>query len=160
VPGRRRQAPPAVPRRRVHRQPDGAAGPLHRRRTRPRRGPVHVAHLRRAGEKGAARHLRPHQGGARPSQGARVVLGNADLAARNAAAARDRASALRPVLAELAGQSLRSIAAELNARRIPAARGGQWSVVSICRPGSQRWPDGPRDCQRASGPNAGQVEPS
>ena len=60
-----------------------------------------------------------------------VQLGNADQAAHNAAAARDRAEALRPVLAGLAGQSLRSIAAELNARRIPAARGGQWSVVSI-----------------------------
>jgi hypothetical protein len=40
---------------------------------------------------------------------------------------------LRPTLAELEGQSLRAIAAALNARSIPAARCGTWSVVSISR---------------------------
>jgi DNA invertase Pin-like site-specific DNA recombinase len=57
------------------------------------------------------------------AKGARCAVGNADLAARNAAA-RDRAEMLRPILAELGGQSLRAIASELNARSIPAARGG------------------------------------
>jgi hypothetical protein len=40
---------------------------------------------------------------------------------------------LRPILTELSGQSLRAIASELNARGIPAARGGKWSVVLVSR---------------------------
>jgi DNA invertase Pin-like site-specific DNA recombinase len=60
-----------------------------------------------------------------------AVLGNAAQAAANAADAQARADTLRPILSELAGQSLRAMAAELNRRRIPAARGGRWSVSSV-----------------------------
>jgi DNA invertase Pin-like site-specific DNA recombinase len=62
-----------------------------------------------------------------------VQLGNRRLAVDNAAAADARADALRPILAELTGQSLRKIAAELNRRRIPAARSGKWSAMAVKR---------------------------
>jgi hypothetical protein len=39
---------------------------------------------------------------------------------------------MRPVLVELAGQPLRAIAAELQARRIPGPR-GPWSGVQVGR---------------------------
>src|SRR6478609_655415 len=43
--------------------------------------------------------------------------------------AKARAEALRPILAELEGQSARSIAAEHNARQVPTPNGGGWSAV-------------------------------
>jgi len=62
-----------------------------------------------------------------------VQLGNREQAAINAAAARERAEALRPVLEELSGRPLRTIAAELDARGVPAANGGRWAPVSVSR---------------------------
>jgi hypothetical protein len=54
-----------------------------------------------------------------------------------ARAAKQRASDVAPVIAELqasGAESLRAIAAGLNARGIPTARGnGQWSAVQVAR---------------------------
>jgi DNA invertase Pin-like site-specific DNA recombinase len=47
--------------------------------------------------------------------------------------ARARAEALRPVLAELAGQSTRAIAAELNTRGVATPNGGPWSSMTVIR---------------------------
>ena len=49
------------------------------------------------------------------------------------AEAKERAEALRPVLAELAGMSANAIAAELNARKVPTPKGGPWSAVTVIR---------------------------
>ena len=48
-------------------------------------------------------------------------------------AAKRRAEALRPVLAELEGMSARAIAAELNARSVPTPNGGPWSGITVAR---------------------------
>lgn len=53
------------------------------------------------------------------------------LAPAHHAAAVARAEELRPILAELAGQSTRQIAAELTARGIPTPRGGRWQAQSV-----------------------------
>jgi DNA invertase Pin-like site-specific DNA recombinase len=47
--------------------------------------------------------------------------------------AKARAEALRPILAELAGQSARAIAAELNRRGIPTPSGGPWYSTTVIR---------------------------
>jgi DNA invertase Pin-like site-specific DNA recombinase len=47
--------------------------------------------------------------------------------------ARQRAEQLRPIFTELAGMSLRKMAAELNARQIPTPAGGQWHAVTVKR---------------------------
>ena len=52
---------------------------------------------------------------------------------RNQAEAKERAEALRPILAELAGQSTRAIAAELNRRAMPTPNGGPWSSMTVIR---------------------------
>ena len=62
-----------------------------------------------------------------------VKLGNPVLAAANKAEAAARDGELRPVLVELAGKSLRAIAAELTARAIEALRSGAWNAVSVMR---------------------------
>jgi DNA invertase Pin-like site-specific DNA recombinase len=62
-----------------------------------------------------------------------VKLGNQALADANKAEAAARDAGLRPVLVELAGKSLRAIAAELSARSIAAPRGGAWSAVTVMR---------------------------
>jgi DNA invertase Pin-like site-specific DNA recombinase len=62
-----------------------------------------------------------------------VVLGNAKLAANNQAAAIQRAVTLRPILAELAGLSARTAAAELNARKIETPTGAPWSAKTVIR---------------------------
>ena len=59
-----------------------------------------------------------------------VKLGNAKLAKANKAEAAARDADLRPVLEELAGRSYRAIAAELDARKIPALHGGGWNHMS------------------------------
>jgi len=56
------EAQPAFPRPCLRRRPDGATGPVHRRRTRPRRRCVHAAPLRRACREGTSAHLGTHQG--------------------------------------------------------------------------------------------------
>jgi hypothetical protein len=43
-------------------------------------------------------------------------------------------------LATCASLATSAIASEFNARRIPAARGGTWSVVSVSRPGPEAQP--------------------
>jgi DNA invertase Pin-like site-specific DNA recombinase len=53
------------------------------------------------------------------------------LAPAHKAAAQARAEELRPILAELASQSTRAIAAELTARGIPTPRGGRWQAQSV-----------------------------
>lgn len=62
-----------------------------------------------------------------------VVLGNPKLAADNRAKARARAVALRPVLHELRSLSARSIAAELNRRRVATPTGAPWSSKTVIR---------------------------
>jgi DNA invertase Pin-like site-specific DNA recombinase len=52
---------------------------------------------------------------------------------QNQAEATARAEALRPILAELEGQSANAIAAELNARKIPTPAGGAWHAGSVIR---------------------------
>ena len=47
--------------------------------------------------------------------------------------AKARAEALRPILAELAGQSARANAAELNRRGIPTPSGGPWYSTTVIR---------------------------
>jgi DNA invertase Pin-like site-specific DNA recombinase len=63
-----------------------------------------------------------------------VKLGGANAQSLlNAAAARERAERLRPVLAELAHMSARAAAAELNKRKIETPSGGAWHAVSVIR---------------------------
>jgi hypothetical protein len=47
--------------------------------------------------------------------------------------AQQRAEALRPVFAGLAGMSHRKMAAELNAMGVPTPAGGQWHAVTVKR---------------------------
>jgi DNA invertase Pin-like site-specific DNA recombinase len=62
-----------------------------------------------------------------------VKLGNQALADANKAEAAARDEHLRPHLVELAGKSLRDIAAELQVRGIAAPRGAAWNPMSIMR---------------------------
>jgi DNA invertase Pin-like site-specific DNA recombinase len=62
-----------------------------------------------------------------------VKLGNQAQADANAAQAAARDAQLRPLLVELAGKTLRAIAAELVARSIAAPRGGDWNPVTVSR---------------------------
>ena len=62
-----------------------------------------------------------------------VQLGNPRIGADNAAAAADRDAALRPVLVELAGKTLREIAQALTDRGIASPRGGTWNQVTVMR---------------------------
>jgi DNA invertase Pin-like site-specific DNA recombinase len=47
--------------------------------------------------------------------------------------AKERAQALQPVLAQLAGQSARAIAAKLNENKVPTPNGGPWYAVTVIR---------------------------
>jgi hypothetical protein len=60
-----------------------------------------------------------------------ICLNARDIANREEALA--RAEQLRPVLAELVGLSQGKMAAELNARGIPAPAGGPWHAVTVRR---------------------------
>jgi DNA invertase Pin-like site-specific DNA recombinase len=62
-----------------------------------------------------------------------VRLGRPEQAKVNSREADAFAETLRPVLSELAGQPLRSIAEKLRARGIPGPRGGQWSPLQVGR---------------------------
>lgn len=62
-----------------------------------------------------------------------IKLGYQPTADANKAAAAARDAALRPILVELAGNTLRAIAAELAARSIAAPRGGAWNPVTVSR---------------------------
>ena len=62
-----------------------------------------------------------------------VKLGNQQVAAANAAAAKARAEALRPVLEELAGQSANAIAKALNERNVATPTGSPWSAKTVIR---------------------------
>jgi DNA invertase Pin-like site-specific DNA recombinase len=62
-----------------------------------------------------------------------VQLGNAKQAGDNRTAAVERALALGPVFAGLAGQSARAIARELNARKIATPTGAPWSARTVIR---------------------------
>jgi DNA invertase Pin-like site-specific DNA recombinase len=62
-----------------------------------------------------------------------VQLGNPKLGPDSKAAAADRDAALRPVLVELAGKTLREIARSLTDRGIEAPRGGRWNQVTVMR---------------------------
>ena len=62
--------------------------------------------------------------------------GRAQGRARRTVVAGERAADLRPIIADVQGQgalSLRQIAARLNERGIPTARGGGWSAVQVKR---------------------------
>ncbi len=52
---------------------------------------------------------------------------------KNRDAAKERAQALLPILAELNGMSARAIAAQLNVRNVPAPNGGPWYAVTVIR---------------------------
>jgi DNA invertase Pin-like site-specific DNA recombinase len=69
---------------------------------------------------------------AKKAQGVRLGGLNAKGIA-NRDEALERAEQLRPVLAELSGLSQGRMAAELNARCIPAPAGGQWHAVTVKR---------------------------
>jgi DNA invertase Pin-like site-specific DNA recombinase len=75
----------------------------------------------------------------RKSDGAAVTLDAEAMAAGRAARsaqASNRASDMRPIIADIqatGANSLREIAAGLNARGIPTARGGQWTAVQVQR---------------------------
>jgi DNA invertase Pin-like site-specific DNA recombinase len=63
-----------------------------------------------------------------------VKLGGINAQSLKAAAeAKERAEALRPVLAELAGMSARAVAAELNKRKIQTPARGTWHAVQVIR---------------------------
>jgi DNA invertase Pin-like site-specific DNA recombinase len=62
-----------------------------------------------------------------------VKLGNPTLGRENKRAAMERANELRPILKSLEGQSARSIAAELNRRKIATPRGLKWSAMTVIR---------------------------
>jgi DNA invertase Pin-like site-specific DNA recombinase len=62
-----------------------------------------------------------------------VQLGNPEIGARNAAAAADRDEVVRPILAEVAGRTLREIARDLTKRGIEAPRGGAWNPMTVMR---------------------------
>jgi len=55
------------------------------------------------------------------------------LAAKQAAAATERAEMLRPILTELSGKSARAIAVELNARQVPTPSYGSWHAMTVIR---------------------------
>jgi DNA invertase Pin-like site-specific DNA recombinase len=52
---------------------------------------------------------------------------------KNRDAAKERAQALLPILAELNGMSARAIAAQLNVRNVPTPNGGPWYAVTVIR---------------------------
>ena len=60
-------------------------------------------------------------------------LGSATIGRENKRAAEQRAKALRPILKSMQGQSARSIAAELNRRKIETPRGVKWSAMTVIR---------------------------
>jgi DNA invertase Pin-like site-specific DNA recombinase len=62
-----------------------------------------------------------------------VQLGNPNIGASNTAAAAYRDAELRPILAELAGKTLREIAQVLTDRGIEAPRGGAWNATTVMR---------------------------
>ena len=52
---------------------------------------------------------------------------------KNRTEAQERAVALRPILAELDGMSARSIADQLNMRKVPTPHGGPWYATTVIR---------------------------
>ena len=52
---------------------------------------------------------------------------------KNRDAAKERAQALLPILAELDGLSARAIATQLNVRKVPTPNGGPWYAVTVIR---------------------------
>jgi DNA invertase Pin-like site-specific DNA recombinase len=63
-----------------------------------------------------------------------VKLGGANENSRRiAAAAADRAQALRPIFDELSGLSSRALAEELNRRQVPTPNGGRWHQQTVIR---------------------------
>jgi DNA invertase Pin-like site-specific DNA recombinase len=52
---------------------------------------------------------------------------------KNRDEAKERAEALRPILAELNGFSARAIAAQLNVRKVPTPNGGPWYAATVIR---------------------------
>src|SRR5262249_54450148 len=60
-------------------------------------------------------------------------LGNPEIAVRNREAAKTHAEGLRAIVAPLAGQSTRAIAAALNDRGVRTVRGGQWQSQTVIR---------------------------
>jgi DNA invertase Pin-like site-specific DNA recombinase len=62
-----------------------------------------------------------------------VKLGNTQLAAKNRAAAHDRAEVLRPAFEETSGLSARKAAAVLNGHQAPTPTGRPWSAKTVLR---------------------------
>jgi DNA invertase Pin-like site-specific DNA recombinase len=63
----------------------------------------------------------------------RNLGGYREQSAANKRAAAERAEALRPVFAELAGLSANKAAVELNARKVPTPTGRPWSALTVIR---------------------------
>jgi DNA invertase Pin-like site-specific DNA recombinase len=69
---------------------------------------------------------------AKKAQG--VKLGGLNTGSiKNRNEAMQRAKALRPILAELGGQSARATAAQLNLLKVPTPKGGLWHAVTVIR---------------------------
>jgi DNA invertase Pin-like site-specific DNA recombinase len=69
-------------------------------------------------------------------RGRRLGVTGVQRAAENKAAADAQADRLAPLLAELEAQGVRSvrgIAAALNEKKVPSARGGQWHATAVAR---------------------------
>jgi DNA invertase Pin-like site-specific DNA recombinase len=84
----------------------------------------------------AARARGTRLGGARWNSGSIAAKGQAASIRVRAAKANKRASDLRPLIDSIrsnGASSLRQIAAALNQKGIPAARGGQWTSVQVGR---------------------------
>jgi DNA invertase Pin-like site-specific DNA recombinase len=65
--------------------------------------------------------------------GVEIGRHGAELAAKNRAAAAERAKALAPIFEELVDLNLRDAAGELRRRKIPTASGGKWHAASVAR---------------------------
>jgi DNA invertase Pin-like site-specific DNA recombinase len=69
---------------------------------------------------------------AKKGQGVKIGGWNAG-SIKNRDQAMQRAKALRPILAELAGQSASAIAEKLNLLQVPAPKGGIWHAMTVIR---------------------------
>ena len=133
-PGHCGQARPAVPRRAVHRRPDGARVPFIVAELGADVDPfmLHVyAALAEKERRLISERTKAGLAAAKAGERAYGGLNEAGIARQQEALA--RAEGLRPILTELADMSARGIAEELNRRGIPTPAGGRWHAMQIIR---------------------------